>query len=259
MSSLNETVIVMPVYRRPEFMALSLEALRRVPDMPRITVYGDYTEDLKLLGERFEAYQNYAPRGTRYVDRQQHIYAPSGCWNILNSLRDGYVSGARYVALIEEDVIIRPEWLDWSVKRMEFDHKILATCGRQSRFTAKYGHLYTNPGAVLSRRLLRELIPHINDTYFTDLGVYLDEHFPVWPEMSNLDDGLIRRVIRKLNGYVHYPEKPMVAHIGYDAYEQRFAGYHAEGNLEERVAGLRRLLRDLKPDDRLVGDLERLD
>jgi len=252
-----ESVIVMPVAHRPEFLALTLERLDVIPDLPPVMVFLDDVSQEKK-DEAMWVFARYAPRGAGVFERESHIHAPSGCWNILQSLKNGYEMGAERVFLVEEDVAVTPEWLDWSLETLATG-KYLATCGRRSKFTEIYGDYYTNPGACLTRELLENLVPHINDGYFMFLRSYLDTCFPPqWDEMSDLDDGLIRRVIRSMHGKVAYPAQPVVAHQGYWAYEERMAGYHVTGTIEERIAGLRRLLSTLPTGDRYTRDLERL-
>lgn len=148
--------------------------------------------------------------------------------------------------------MVYPHFFDW-----HWSQDADASCGRLSSFNElPYGrNQYTNPGSCLRRRVLEALDPHINDDYFMRLGDYLNEHFEPAEEWSKLDDGLIRRVLRQIGGKTVYPDRPVCAHQGWRGY-RRFDIYRNEGNIEERIAGLERLMATIKPGDRYAKDFE---
>ncbi len=184
---------------------------------------------------------------------KSHILAPSGCWNILNSIKQGYEAGAENVFLIEEDVMVYPGFFEWHLAQTD----CLASCGRKDpRFYPKHPNVYTNPGACLRRPLLQQLIPHVNLDYFTRLREYLDEHFGLWDEITHLDDGLIRRVVRQMGGRAVYPDTPVCAHQGFRAYNNLDIYMNKEGRIQERIAGLRKIISSIRPGDRYVPDFE---
>jgi hypothetical protein len=170
----------------------------------------------------------------------------------LQSIRDGYETGATHVFLIEEDIAVKPNFFDWHLSQTD----CLASCGRKDRrYYPLYGPLYTNPGACLRRELVAELLPHICDAYFLHPREYLDEHFEPWETQSVLDDGLVRRVIRKMGGRVVYPDTPVCAHQGFRAYNALDI-YQNKGTIQERIAGLREMLPRIKPSDRYTPDFD---
>jgi len=194
----------------------------------------------------------YLPQASLF-QRPPHISAPSGTWNILQSLRDGYESGAEFVFLVEEDIAVKPTFFEWHLSQTD----CLASCGRKDpRFYPKHPNIYVNPGACLRRPLLQQLIPHINDEYFTKLREYLDREFGLWDEITHLDDGLIRRVIRKMGGRAVYPDVPVCAHQGFRAYNNLDIYMNKEGNIQERIAGLQKMLYSIKSTDRYAPDFD---
>lgn len=188
------------------------------------------------------------------LQAKPHIAAPSGCWNILNALKSGYETGAEHIYLVEEDVMVRPNFFDYHEQTLKY---VDVSCGRKDRlFWKSSPGLYTNPGSAFRAQVIAELIPHINDAYFTELRAYMDRELPPsWESQSNLDDGLIRRVIRANNFSVAYPEVGVCAHQGF-YYYNKIDRYMNEGNIEERVARLKEILSEVKPSQRYAKDFE---
>lgn len=250
-----KNVIVTPAAHRPEFLALALERLSVIPHCPDIHIYVDAVADARWLEYEY-VYEKFAPRGTGMIRRKPHISAPSGCWNILHSIKDGYDLGADLIFLVEEDVMVYPHWYQDHLAHMT-SGKYLATIGRRDEHHFwTYGPMYTNPGSCLRRDLVKKMIPHINDDYFTNLRRYLDRELPpAWDEQSELDDGLVRRVIRQMHGTVQVPEIARCRHQGFALYN-RIDIYTNRGSIQERIAGLRKLLATIKPSDRYCPDFE---
>jgi hypothetical protein len=251
------SVVVMPTAHRPEFLALALERLRAVLDCPNIVVVADYVSE-KRQEEISYVVETYGPPRTALIFQPEHTTKPhSGTWNILQSLRIGYAISKGPVFLVEEDVAVFPHW-----KRVHDDvlatGSFVASCGRLRPATIKYyGSLYTNPGSCLTRELLDELMPHINDEYFAGTSEYLSKTFGAGGfGGSSLDDGLIRAVIDRMGGSVAYPDKPLCAHQGFKGYSLGFDIYANKGDIKQRIAGLREILARVKPGDRYCPDFE---
>lgn len=236
-------------------LALSLEKLALQKQEFDVHIYLDTCTEEKLDEVQYVR-DKYFP--TALIFRAQgHVYAPSGSWNILNAIKGGYESGADFVCLVEEDVMVRPNYMEYHEKwhSLLFSEPV-ALCGR---LIEKYGRdYYTNPGSSLSRSLLDCIVPHINNEFFADRVGYLSEHFPDWPEASPLDDGLIRRVIKQVDGRIYFPDKPVAVHQGFSGY-QKIVGYKTEGSIEDRIAQLRTILEKVDPNARYFADFEPYD
>lgn len=245
-----KSIVVMPALHRPEMAALALERIKQTPESPELDVriFVDNTTD-QVLGEFEFVRDEYFPEATIFHARE-HIYAPSGCWNILNALQQGYYSGAERIFLIEEDVMVYPDFFTWNFGQ---EGDWFATCGRfRKEHSADY---YTNPGSCFKSESLRKVVPHITDRYFESRRSYLDQEFGPMDEASDLDDGLIRRVIRSLGATVLHPETPKVAHQGFHYYN-RMPQFTVSGSISDRIAGLRVLLDRVSPADRYSKDFE---
>jgi hypothetical protein len=249
------SVVVMPVCHRPEFLALALEKLDQAVDAPDdVRIYLDTSNESRI--EEVEYVRDtYLPRALLF-HAHPHSDIPSGTHNILQSINASYHTGAELVFLIEEDILINPEtFFQWHVEQ-HTKSEYLASCGRKTRFNELYGDLYSNPGSCLSRELIAQVIPHINPDYFSRLRGYLDEHFGKWDEMSELDDGLIRRVIRQMGGKAVYPKTPVARHIGFRFYNKLDLYMNQEETIEGKIARLREIISKIRPGDRYATDFE---
>jgi hypothetical protein len=253
-------LVIMPTCKRPEFLALALEKLSAAPkEHPsdlNVNIYADTSADIasvEFVRDR------YFPEATVY-QWGKHIDAPSGTWNILKSIEAAFLAGADRVYLIEEDVMVRPSYFDWHRSIHDagaHDGTVLATCGRvEKRLERLFGEVYTNPGACLTRRLIAQLLPHINDDYFSRPAEYVVENFEPWIGMSILDDGLIRRVIKKAGGRSLTATEGVAVHQGFFYYNRldRYMNYSSD--IEGKIARLREIIAGIVPGERYATDFE---
>jgi hypothetical protein len=247
----TSSVIVMPTCHRPEFLALSLESVRVSLNTPRdVRIYIDCCSDERAA--EIEYVRNaYLPMARLYRSGE-HVIAPSGCFNILRALKEGYESGAEYVFLVEEDVRVFVNYFDRSIEAHLQPPPVFATCGRLQKFG---DGCYTNPGACFRRCSLASVVPHINEDFFANRREYMDLCFGSMDEASDLDDGLIRRVIRSQEGLVRTLDPPAVAHQGFKYYNV-LSYLSVEGSIQERIQRLRILLDRISPIDRYTRDFE---
>lgn len=246
-----KSVVVMPTLHRPEMLALSLERIANSINHPDdIRIFLDACSEERL--DEVEYVRDEFFPEAHIFRAGKHVEAPSGTWNILHALKQGYHSGADLVFLIEEDVQIFPEFFKWHIFKQETGDWF-ATCGRY-RTEYPIDH-YTNPGSCLKKDSLRQIVPHINDSFFNDRRGYMDRFFGVMDGASDLDDGLIRRVIRACSGKIAYPDKPKCAHHGFRMYN-RAEPYLVTGNIKERINQFRKMQKALKSSDRYTRDFE---
>jgi hypothetical protein len=247
---LIESVICIPTAYRPEMLALCLERLRALKNLPPVHIFLDHVGE-RLLAETTYVRDTYLPEAS-LTYHPEHIKAESGCWNILHSMKAGYDLGAEFVFLLEDDVQVYPRWLDWSLGEMRTG-QWMATCGRRiPLFFQKHNDIYTNPGSCLRRDLLAALVPHIRDEYFhhpRGTAGYIREVLGREPVNSSLDDGMVRTVMAILGGKCKYPDKPVCAHQGLDWY-QNLDIYMNPGTIAERIVGLKRIHEKIRTDKR---------
>jgi hypothetical protein len=255
---MQKLTVVTPTYKRPEMLALSLERLRACPEAKdlEVRIHLDHTNDARLNEVEYVR-DTYFPEAQIY-HAQNHVLAPSGCWNILHSLKAGWQTGAEYIFLVEEDCLVTPDFFKRHLEMQE-SGEYFVTSGRKLFYLPE--NYYTNPGCCFRRDKLALVLPHITDAYFADLTGYLDRKFGKMADGGNLDDGLIRRVMRSVSGEAKCATPPIVSHVGFHYY-QKMAQYKNEGTIQERILWIRNFLSDIparkKADPRYIGDLEEI-
>lgn len=238
-------------------LALALERLSQTnprPDNLSVNIYADHQtnlEDVEYVRDE------YFPTASIF-HAHPHIACPQGTWNILEAIKAGYQTGADLVYLVEEDVMVRPNFFQQHQELIQTG-EYLAVCGRkEKRLYERCGPLYVNPGSCLTRKLIENVIPHMNPEYYSNPDEYVLKHFPVWSECSILDDGLIRRVVKQMEGVCGYPVEDICAHQGFRFYNRLDIYMNFETTIEKRIERLRQIIQKIKPGDRYAGDFEPL-
>jgi hypothetical protein len=252
--------VVMPTKNRPEMLALALQHLDRTGrknldvriflDATHPFNTEDRTQDVEYVRDEY------------YPDAMifragPHVEVPSGMWNILNALKQGYQSGADRIYLIEEDVCVDKDYFDWhdEAQRNTAYLGVLASCGR---YHMPGYNKYTNPGSCFKRDMLNLVVPHINDEMFADRRAYYEKQWGVMDEVSDLDDGMIRRIAKFYGLQVRYPETPKCSHIGFRAYNHYDGWDNTGGSIQYRIARLRHMLSTTDRNNRFTRDFEPL-
>jgi len=250
-SELSECV-VMPCYKRIEMLALALEHLDRTNRKNLdIRIFVDTTTEERI--DEVEYVRNVYYPDAIIFHAKPHPNVPSGMWNILNALKQGYETGASRVYLVEEDTCVHRDYFTWH-DEAQVSGDFLATCGRYHRPGYEK---YTNPGSCFKREMLAKVVEHIVPDLFVDRRAYMDHQFGKMDELSDLDDGLIRRIAKFHGLKVKYPDMPKCSHIGFMAYNH-YRGWENTGNIRERIVNLRKMLNEVDPKNRYTKDFEPL-
>src|ERR1019366_91142 len=116
------------------------------------------------------------------------------------------------IYLVEEDVLIRPEFFNTHIQ-MQSDGDYFVTCGRKLK--NRDDTHYSNPGSCYRREKLELVMPYINLQYFVDQSGYLSQLFPHMDDAGILDDGLVRRVMQSVGGKAKCAVPAICAHQGF--------------------------------------------
>jgi len=246
-----KSVVVVPTFARPEFLALSLEKISQADDVPGdVRIFLDTCSDGRLDEVEFVR-DHYYP--TADIFRTGfHIVVPGGSWNILHALAEGYATGAELVYFVEEDVFVRPGFFRRHIELQE-SGDYFVTCGRKLK--NRDDSYYSNPGTCYRREKLELVMPHIGLQYFADQEGYLSRLFPHMDDAGTLDDGLIRRVMQSVGGKVKCAVPAIASHCGFHYYG-KFEQYKTVGSIEERISQLRIILAKVDPKDKYTSDFE---
>lgn len=249
-------IVIVPTYFRPEYLTLCLEHIKAAAgnreidvrvyhDTPRRSVGSDVLESRKV----FEA------SGLKgyFVVRPSHV-AVGNTLNFLEAYLTAYHDGARYVYLIEDDVLVGRDFFAW--------HE--AVQARTDYFCSVAWHDIRNPQAIRDSpdphtiiesaidfssigvcwkwEALMVLVEHACPFYYNSPVDYLGQAFPDssipcnrWVEQA----GLIMRLLLSGHGsrVVAWAGRPRCAHIG-------VKGYHRTTGPSYSADVLRRSLAD---------------
>ena len=274
---MTRDIILIPTYARPEYLFLCLEhiAASMTNGTPReIWVIQDrHTQPLPNLEcqrletpKVVEAFANVL--NLRFIERPPHPYWGNPC-NFLEAYKEAYATDARYVYLIEDDVLVAPDFFRWH-EAVQRRGDYFVTVGwhcirnkdvRKSTDPTEYIETtcdYSSIGVCWRREKLAAIVRHATPRYYGDLQGYCAATFPnnpiprgQWTEQAGL---IMRELLQdKDSRLVAWPSLPRAAHVGAYGYH-RPQGQRFPGDLQERVKALRQATADAGQLARMVND-----
>lgn len=240
--------ILVCTYRRPELLKCCLE---------RITDHYGYSDDLFVFADRGEVDQQLqdicAGECAKLIAQPIHKFYGNS-YSAGEALRFAYNSGYELIHVIEDDVLIKPGFFDWTRQVHEDWDDIFCSCGwvfnREMPLVEEtYFALWIYiPQFSIRRDKLELVLPHLNPIYYSDLQKYVYENFKDNP-IKNLHphtiqhfeiDGLLQRIMMRHKMQVAWNGIAKVKHVGafgynagWDSKEVFFDGCNS---FSERVA-----------------------
>lgn len=251
-------LIIIPTFDRPEFLWLCLENLYEkvlvVPNYPIIWVCEDihadkpksFTIEMEMLAvhREFQSKLSYT-----YISAKPHTtYGNS--YNVLNALQMAANDGVyRYVYLLEDDVLVTPDFFQWN-EAVQQKFKPWASCaGRLNRslnfemngreavdesiqdVNACHSSVtaYNSWATCFSREALQQVSSMIGS--YDSFGKGFEQ------------DMMIQRAIRREKLTTIWPYIPRAYHMGWYSYH-RDGSMKLYGTLEEKVKALRAAIKN---------------
>jgi hypothetical protein len=249
-------VVLIPCWRRPEFLWHCLENLTRAEGIERLHVIfrPDHGHDPGI----HEVIGEFAPKLSSC-----EVDVPPRCpyrrTKQSSNVLTGYLLAASraraHVFMVEEDIIVARDFFRWhyavqaaepalfcSLSTHNTNRAVPSSDDPQLYYRTTFD--YCSLGVCFARPVITQLIaPHVRRPYFAEPSRYCAQHFP----SSQLglsfveQDGLIRR-IQEAQGErapIAYPYRPRAFHAG-------FIGYHRRGRLQgtltERIEQVGRII-----------------
>jgi hypothetical protein len=232
-----QDLVIIPTYDRPEMLWLCLEYFAACPDaqLVQIWVVVDAHVGLPPPREEIEAVVEKFPQLPVQI-RYRHPHQFHGnSYNVLMAYKEAYETLHRYVFLVEDDVMIHPDFFAWHRVTHSFDGRL--GCSIAVVKEPQHSH-YASLGVCFRRDILRLILPHCRPAYFEHMREYCREHFP----RSRVDceqDGLFCRLLATHR--VVYATTPYAQHVGWYGYHRK-RSVRPYGSLEERHAQVKRAL-----------------
>jgi hypothetical protein len=254
---MKRDIVIIPTFYRPEYLYLCLERIlhnpradreiwlvqdRHTDDFPR---HARDEEGTELVCSCFGKHLN-----LRRIVRRPHNY-PGNSYNVLEAYRAAYQTDARYVYLIEEDVLVTEDFFRWheTVQGLgDYFCSIGYRCMRNpyvKHVDDPEGYLecardYASIGVCWRRTNLAAVAKHARAGYYRDTVGYLLRRFPNsgLPSTASEQDGLILRLTMADKRPTAWASLPRAYHIGVGGYHRR-AGFRFPGALNQRVHAMR--------------------
>lgn len=257
-------LVLITAYNRPDYLRLCLEYLSKVSEIQNkeIRIYVD--RGRVLVREFYEVFRDFPTLNISSVFRSEHDYHGNS-FNTLEAYKDAFQSGARYIYLIEDDVLVTPDFFRWHETVQQQEDLMCSVAYRCSRNAAiaksddpeaylLSGQDYASIGVCWRREKLAPIIEHARTEYYENLDGYLKKHFPN-NRFSNCfteQDGLIMRIMAKTGGIVAWPFVPRCYHIGFAGYNRPKSARLSYQELKETIHNMEKI----RQADKDFGDIE---
>lgn len=192
----------------------------------------------------------------RHIRRVPHNTTGNSL-NVMEAYREAYETDARMVYLVEDDVMVQPDFFRWH-EAVQADGDYFCTIpwrysrnGRAHEASVDPGDyftrrdMYASIGVGFGREKLRGVVAHARADYYRNREGYIRTHFgDGWGDFGEEQDGLVMRVMAEEGGVSAWSYVPRAFHVGWWGYHQ--GGRPDSGRLEERIEKARTALAMLK-------------
>jgi hypothetical protein len=227
----SDEVVLVPTYKRPELLFYCLSMIRTFEPEIEIVVFPDrgtyYDKDFRAVMETFENGNTFA----YYVpDHKYH----GNSYNTMEAFRWAFNTFAQYTYLIEDDVIVHPDFFKW---HREVHEELPNIFGSMAWIFNRFAPItedwmfqpwYYSVGTCFKRSKLELIVKHATPLYYNDMMGYIEQTFIDSPLNSphNIhhyeQDGLIQRILDADRSQTVSCGIAKCTHLG-------FAGYNRGG------------------------------
>jgi hypothetical protein len=264
-------VVVLPCWRRPEFLWHCLDNLTRAQDIAELHIIfrpdtgfsPDNLEVIASFSDRLPQYEIQYPQPSPYRRTKQSANVLLGC------LRAAALS-RRLVFMVEEDIMVARDFFRWhravhaavpqlfcSIAPKNPNRDLTLPAGPDGYYLSSGD--YCSNGVCFDKRVLQTMIaPHVNMSYLSSPKKYIRRHFPTSTIGLGFveQDGLVRRIQEQSSHPIAWPCVPRAFHSGFYGYN-RPSGI--EGSMRDRVQLLAETIYDRDAMRRAAGRPEFID
>jgi hypothetical protein len=243
-------VVLIPCYRRPEMLAVTLEhiVVAEGSERHQYVFAVDHNFDLEIDG----IIKNFPFKKTTTYYGGKKI-GEGNAQNVLHGFKKcveyALNIGASVIYYIEDDIWVAPDFFQFhELAHRKFSPAAVSACRNQYLERKIYGeanHVYYHPryqslGCSFSVETAAKIARHNTPLYYEDPERYLLAAFPSSKVLNIFwdSDGLIERVLEAQGQKTLYPCAPRAFHAGYYGGINR-SGATLQGSLKERISKLR--------------------
>jgi hypothetical protein len=246
----SKDIVVLPCWRRPEFLWHCLDNLTRAEAFGSVHVL--FRPDTGFSPENLSVIQSFADRLSSF-----DINLPEPCpfrrtkpsANLLLGCLHAAAITRRYVFLVEEDIMVGRDFLTWHRAVHDASGPLfcsMAVKNPNRRLTlpdAPGGYYlsggdYCSNGVCFDQRVLQGLIaPHVNMTYLRRPKKYLRRHFAASTVGLGFveQDGLARRIQEQSTLPIAWPCVPRAFHAGFFGARGGWQAFRHPGGVGESI------------------------
>jgi len=271
----HRDIVIVPAYFRPEFLHLCIEHLYACPEMLNkdLWIYHDQKfDDLKTFESDFSDVENdlvYWRRG--FGNRLRTVIRPENgfygnSYNVLGAYAKAFETDAKYVYLVEEDVLVTPDFFKWHEAVQNNGNYFSSVAGQCDRNETIFkgdaidcyfeSEQYASLGVCWKRENLQSVIEHAVFEYYHNPTPHILKHFPnskfgLW---AMEQDGLIQRIMEQRFQKAAFACVPRAYHVGIWGYHRHIGADNLfQGNFAERTEQLRISVRNKEWLDKVAG------
>lgn len=251
--------VIIPAYFRPEFLYLTLEKINEARDSDKdIYIYHDkkFDDDIRFAKELeevqvvIEYWRRAFGNLLHPVMRQENRYYGNSA-NVFQAYLKAHLDGVERVYLIEDDVLITPDFFEWhkSVQDVDCFCTIAGMCDRNI-FNLDKDFLsteYASLGVCWKRENLTIVLEHANENFYRNPTPYILTHFKdskMGLKMME-QDGVIQRIAEQRFQKFLFAVPQKAYHIGAYGYHRSIGPDNMPtGTLPERIEFFRKVVSD---------------
>lgn len=251
-------IVIVPTYDRPEYLSLCLEKLFQARGIENKDIWvckdnhadvGQNAEIVFQISQVVREAQEVCPaRSMHFMHRAYHsTYGNS--LNVLEAFRSAYEHDARYVFLVEDDVLVLPDYFEWHEAVQERWHPFVSCAGRVNRslnFAMNGPEVIDEScrdsnACVASANAYGSWAACFKRENLSFVGLWSDHYNMFCP--GNEQDICIQSLMHQQKGFSVWPYVSRAFHMGWYSYH-RTAGQKFNGTLEEKIAALSAAISD---------------
>ena len=258
-------VVIITTYNRPDYLRLCLEYLSRAQGIEAKDIWIFVDRGRSLMREFYEVVVDFPRLRTTPWFRTEHSYMGNSM-NTLEAYKDAYQTDAKFVYLVEDDVLVQPDFFTWH-EAVQSRDDFMCSIGYRCVRNAEADKSITDPTAYFTtardfasigvcwrREKLEPVVKHANAEYYGNTGGYLNHHFPNnrFADSFTEQDGLIMRVLGDTHGNICWPYLPRCYHVGFNGYNRPRGSRYTYQEIKDIIHDAAKV----KAADRDFGDIE---
>lgn len=252
---MNQDVIIFVCYQRPELAVLALEHLAECPEAKEcdLEIWIDnhignppHPDIWKVIeGFLFPSVPSVSLMSAHTV-AGMNLVTPE-------ALKQAYQSKYRYVFVLEEDIMVTPDWIRWSRAAHQTFHPLVSYGqSAQSRHPdptlCVIQEWFCAWGACFSREKMEPIVRHFNADLYSNPLAYQQKELPEQFKTHNVLawDGLLTNIMRRDHLKSVCPLMARCFHAGVWGFHRNPKSPLADGSLGDRIREMREHLYDSK-------------